>query len=87
MGLLGIGGGLGGIFGGGDQKAGGGQGDGEEKVSFRQVYAQAMPRYLQGKGGEGAVYTGDETTQRYYKQLKALNKSEANSCTVLSYDA
>jgi hypothetical protein len=85
MGLLGIGGG-GGLFGGGDKKAGGGQGDGEEKVSFRQVYAQAMPGYLKGKGQEG-VYTGDETTQRYYKQLKALNQSEANSCTVLSYDA
>lgn len=45
-----------------------------------------MPGYLKGRGQEG-VYTGDETTQRYYKQLKALNQSEANSCTVLSYDA
>ncbi|HEY9686435.1 MAG TPA: hypothetical protein V6C52_05630 [Coleofasciculaceae cyanobacterium] len=89
MGIGGIlGGGLGGLFGGGgDKKAGGnGQDDGEKKISFRQVYAEAMPGYLKGRGQEG-VYTGDETTQRYYKQLKALNQSEANSCTVLSYDA
>jgi hypothetical protein len=83
-GILGGGGGLGGLFGGGGNGGGkAGEGDEEQKVSFSQVYNKAVPGYLTGR----ECYSGDETTQRYYKQLKALNKSEANSCTVLSYEA
>ncbi len=56
----------------------------EKKVPFKQVYGKAIPDYLTGK----TPYKGDETTQRYYKQLKNLSgSSEANSCTTLSYDA